>query len=176
MKKTLFVALLVVTGGLAWAGLPELYFVYGFRAALAQRDPAHPKDFDAAIRHLKSVRSGSLVHEIAPAYVLALEGQRDLPVDFERFTPEQHYFAAVYPCRHDPENPGPIYTDCLLDSPQDIARALRHLAAISPSSPLYDDAGRASGLLKIQRDKPEDFEAARLADYQQCKKPHGRRR
>ena len=175
MKKRVFWALGLGVLSLACLAFyeisPELHFIYGLRIVFADPDPAHPKDFEAAIRHFKAIPEGFWVHEVAPAYLLAIEAQRDKPEDFQSLTPEQHYLAAIYVCQHAPVLPGeftPFDIDCLLKSPQDFTRAIRHLETIPKDSPVYADAVRTLRLIKMQRDRPQDFEAARAADNQQC--------
>lgn len=83
--------------------------------------------------------------------------------NFDSFTPEQHYAAAIYVCQHDPNRPEvltlSIDTDCVLRA-GDFSRVIRHLEAIPKDSPVHEDAARALRLVKIQRDHPQDFEAA----------------
>ena len=91
--------------------------------------------------------------------------------NFDSFTPEQHYAAAIYICQHDPNRPEvltlSIDTDCALRA-GDFSRVIRHLEAIPKDSSVHEDAARALRLVKIQRDHPQDFEAAMKADYQKC--------
>jgi hypothetical protein len=172
MKKRLFLALVLGFAGLAFRVIsPELHFLAGFQIAMAPRDPNHVKNFAFAAYNLRAIPEGYWVHEVAPAYLLVIVAERDRPEDFQSFTPEQHYVAAVYPCRHQvrrPEEFSAPDTDCVLDSPRDIARTIRHLEAIPKDSKLYPDAVRALTLVEIQRDRPNEFEAARDADFMQC--------
>jgi hypothetical protein len=141
------------------------------RITRAEPDPEHPKDFDSAIRHLNAVPGkGFMIHELASAYALALEAQRDRAEDFQNFTPEQHYLAAIYRCHHQPTPPGQFLsrgTDCIME-PSAIAGAIRHLESIPPTSQPHEDASKAMRLLRLQIDRPQEFEAARSAEFDRC--------
>lgn len=113
---------------------------------------------------------GSSVSRVLSGLVAISEAERDQPKDFQSFTPEQHYLAAVAICKVPPRPPNEydFIDDCILDSSDDLSRVTRHLEAIPEDSSAYEDAARALQLVEIQRDRPQDFESARAADLQQC--------
>jgi hypothetical protein len=176
MKKKMVWALVLGVAALACVVgyrelMPEHHFIAGVRIVFAEPDSSRPKDFDSAIRHFKAIPEYSWAYEEVPEHLLAIEAQRDRPEDFQSFTPEQHYVAAVYVCQHPPLGDydfTPFDIDCLVKSPRDFSRAIRHLEAIQQDSQMYEDAARALRLIKIERDRPQDFEAARDADSKQC--------
>jgi len=180
MKKRVFWALVLGLLSLSCVVgshevMPECHFLKGTRIVY---DPSRSKNYDAALGHLAAIPEGFWVHEVAPAYVLAIKAQRDLPEDFQSFTPEQHYLAAIYHCPYDPEriegtnclhcpyDPGKNFA-CQL-GPQEFNRTMQHLEAIPKDSPVHDEAIRVIRLLNIQRDRPQDLGTAWQADFSQC--------
>jgi hypothetical protein len=112
-----------------------------------------------------------MVYGPVPGYLSVIEAQRDRPEDFESFTAEQHYAAAINICHRPPrrtDGSEPHHHECLLSSPEEFSHIIRHLGAIPKGSPVYKDASRALRRIAIQRDHPQDFEAAREADFHQC--------
>lgn len=115
---------------------------------------------------------------IASAYVDVFQAGRDQAKDFESFTPEQHYLAAIAICKGPRHRPDEYDDDCILNSPEDFSRVIRHLEAIPDDSQVYgpnavylsvyEDAVRALQLIEIERDHPQDFESARVVDFHQC--------
>jgi len=96
--------------------------------------------------------------------------KKDRVKNFDSFTPEQHYAAAIYVCQHDPRDSAVGLSpdsDCVL-GPGDFSRVIRHLEAIPKDSPVHEDAARALRLVKIPRDRPQDFKVAVKADYDKC--------
>jgi hypothetical protein len=175
MKKKLVWLVVVVVSVMsfaAWRNLaPKYHLIAAMRIVYADSPPDHPKNFTLAVWHLRAIPEDSLVYGPVPGYLSAIEAQRDQPEDFESFTPEQHYAAAINIC-HRPtrrtDGSEPHHHDCLLRSPAEFSHVIRHLGAIPKYSPMYKDAARVLRLVAIQRDHPQDLEAAREADFRQC--------
>jgi hypothetical protein len=112
------------------------------------------------------------------AHASMFQAERDQPKDFESFSPEQHYLAAIANCKGPRHRPDQYDDDCLLSAPEDFTRVIHHLEAIPDDSQVYgpnagypsvsEDAARALQLIRIERDRPQDFESARAVDFQQC--------
>lgn len=148
---------------------PKQHVVAAMRICYAETPVASAQNFE---RHLAAISKDYWAYELAARCQPVVKAQADRPEDFESFTPEQHYAAAIYVCKHAPRRPEMVTfgadADCLLKSAKDFSRVIRHLEAIPKDSHPYEDAARALRLVKMQRDQPKDFEAARAADYQQC--------
>ncbi len=122
-------------------------------------------------RHLAAIPANYWAREDVANCLPPVKARADRPEDFESFTPQQHYAAAIYVCQDPPRRDDefdPNLHDCLLRSAGDFSRVIRHLEAIPKDSLLYADATRALRLVKVQRDRPQDFEADRVADSKQC--------
>jgi hypothetical protein len=162
----------ILLGYSAWRSLsPEHQLIAAGRIVFADSSPDHPKNFDLAIRNLKAIPQDSWAHELVPGYLSVIEAQRDRPENFQSFTPEQHYAAAIYICQRPPRRADefePVAHECLLRSPEDFSRVIRHLEAVPRDSRIYEDAARTLRPVEIQRDHPQDFEAAKGRYFQQC--------
>jgi len=175
MKKKLGWLVVVVVSVMSFAAwrtiAPKYHLIAAMRIVYADSLPDHPKNFTLAVWHLRAIPEDSLVYGPVPGYLSAIEAQRDRPEDFESFTPEQHYAAAINICHRPPrrtDGSEPRHHDCLLRSPAEFSHIIRHLGAIPKDSPMYRDAARVLRLLEIQHDHPQDFEPAREADFRQC--------
>ena len=77
-------------------------------------------------------------------------------------TPREHYIRAILLCRGNQRSP----RRC---SKGDLKTVIHHLEAIPKDSRNYEDVADMLPLLRIQRDRPQDFDAAERAKFQECK-------